>query len=733
MSTDDAPTFIDLAHQANFRLGDLEVRPSTREVVIGDHREVLEPRVMQVLVALARRRGMVVSRNDLIDACWGGRAVGEDAINRCIAGVRRLSEAHGGFSVETVVRVGYRLGELETVRRAAIRADAAAPTGSIADLIGQGDDLGLSSSDQPSSPMAVMFTGVVGYGRIATNDEAGVLAMVRVLQEELARLVDTHNGRVIALRGDGALSAFADASDALDCALSFQRQVAQFGIGVAEDRTIRCRTGLHYGHAVEADGILVGDTVNVAARLEQIAESAAILVSDAIRGAARRRPPMDDLGFHQLQGHSTPVRVWRLAASEAATAGAPEGGVTEHASTLLGGGRPTVAVLPFDHPADDREQTYLAEGIAEDVIAALSRFKWLFVLSRHSSFNYRKSSADLAQIKADLGVSYIVHGRLMCIDGQLRLAVALTDCSAGDTIWSRRFDGAIANIFAIQDEITATIVGALEPALLRREEEGAAHPSPRSLKHWDLFIRGRWHFWQLTYGHVAKAQEILTQALALKPDDAPTLSLLATTHFTRLWSGWSQDPDAELVQGRRLAMRAVRLDGDDAFAHYTFGIALTLTGSLDRAMAEQKRALELNPNFAGAMAEMGRYHAFSGAYDEAIDCLDRAIQASPGDAHFFLWFRDKAIAAFTSSRFDEAVAFANEATARRPDIFFNHHLLAASWAACGSLDKAKASFAEAQRILPTYSMQTLKFGHPFARPEDLARYVDALRQCGWDG
>jgi TolB-like protein/class 3 adenylate cyclase len=579
--------------------------------------------------------------------------------------------------------------------------------------------------------MAIMFTDVVGYSRLTANDEAGILAMVSVIHEELARLIAERGGRLVDLRGDGALVKFSGASDALSCAVEFQRFVSQRSIGVAPDRAILCRVGINYGTAVETEETLVGDAVNIAARLEQMAEPAAILVSDALRREAEAPPPMEDLGFHQLKGMATPLRLWRL--SPLATTGASQDGQTATARPdVFGGGRPTIAVLPFEHVSNDREQTYLAEGIAEDVIAALTRFKWLFVLSRHSSLNYRKSSADLQQIKADLGVGYIVHGRLMCNDGQLRLNVSLTDCTIGDAIWSRRFDALLADIFKIQDEITATIVGALEPALLRREEEDAVRPTPRSMKHWDLFIRGRWHFWQLTHGHVAKAREILTQALALKPDDAQTLSLLAYTHFTRLWSGWTDDPDTELNNARRLAMRAVRIDPDDAFAHYTFGVALTLTADLERAAAEQQRALELNPNFAAAMAELGRYSAFSGRYDEAIGHLDRAIRSSPGDSHLFLWFRDKAIAAFTNGRFVEAVAFANESVARRPDIFFNHYLLAASWAAGGQMDKAMQSFSEGRRLLPRYPMKTLRFGHPFARSEDLDRYVDALRLCGWD-
>jgi adenylate cyclase len=712
---------IDLAHEAAFDIGAITVRPSTREALAGDRREVLEPRVMQVLVALARRRGFVVSRNDLINACWGGRAVGEDAINRCIAAVRRLAQAHGGFSVETVVRVGYRLTETLSAQ-APPAVDAAAPNADPAPAL----------AHRLPSPAAIMRAAVAGYNRLAQSDEAGVLAMVRAAHEQLERLAADHNGRVLSLRGAGAVVVFADPSEAVECAVAFRRHIAELGVGVAADRAILCRVGLHFGAVAETEGGLVGEAADIAARLEQAAEPSVILVSDALRSAARRRPPMEDAGFHQLMGVARPVRLWRLPAADARGPGLRVGGSSRPPSDSPGEGRPRVAVLPFEHPPDDREQTYLAEGIAEDVIAALSRFKWLVVLSRHSSLNYRKSGADTAQIRADLGVDYIVTGKLMCRDGNLRLAVTLTDCGKGDTIWSRRFSGPIADIFNIQDEITATIVGALEPALIRREEQEAASPAPRSLKHWDLFIRGRWHFWQLTFGHMAKAREILIQALALKPDDAPTLSLLAYTHCTRLWSGWAEDPEAEIAEARRLARHAVRADRDDAVAHYTYGTALALTGDLEGAMAEQRRALELNPNFAGAMGEMGRYLAFSGRHDEAVGYLDRAIRSSPGDAHLFLWFRDKAFAAFVIGRYDEAVAFAHESVALRPDIFLDHYLLAACWAAAGSPDKARQSLAEGRKIVPRYPLQTLKLGQPFARPEDLARFVDALKSCGWD-
>lgn len=709
MKAPEAQDPIDLAHEASFRMGDLDVAPSTREVVFAGRREVVEPRIMQVLVALARRRGLVVSRNDLIESCWGGRIVGDDAINRAIAGVRRIGAASGAFAVDTVTRVGYRLAEVDPRPGAPIRPAAV--------------------TEGPAGAAAIMATAVVGYARLTENDEAGGLAMVRAVHDQLARLVGDHGGRVVSLSGAGAVVVFADASEAVDCALAFQHEIADLGVGVAADRAILCRVGLHYGEAAEAHGVLTGEAVDIAVGVEAFGEPSAIVVSEALRVAARRRPAMTDMGFHQLTGVATPVRLWRVVAPEDADSAAEPRGPRPDA---MGGGRPAIAVLAFEHPPDDREQTYLAEGVAEDVIAALSRFKWLFVLSRHASLAYRKPDAGMAQMRAELGVGYVVSGRLMCRESHLRLTVNLTDLVKGDTLWSRRFDAPLADIFTIQDEITATIVGALEPALIGREEQGAASPAPRSLKHWDLFIRGRWHFWQLTFGHMAKARQILLQALALKPDDAPTLSLLAYTHCTRLWSGWAEDIEGEIAEARRLAMRAVRADRDDAMAHYAYGTTLSLTGDLAGGMVEQRRALELNPNYAAAMGEMGRYLAYLGRHDEAMSFLDRAIRSSPGDAQRFLWFRDKAIAAFIVGRYDVAVAFAHESVALRPDIFLGPYLLAACWAADGYPDKGSRSLAEGRLIMPRYPLRTLLLGHPFARLEDQDRFIDALRQCGWD-
>ena len=403
----------------------------------------------------------------------------------------------------------------------------------------------------------------------------------------------------------------------------------------------------------------------------------------------------------------------------------------EPRSVLLGGGRPTVGVLSFTHPPGASEQAYLAQGIAEDIAIALGKFRWLFVLSPRSSLTYDGGDANLPKIRTDLGVRYVVHGKMDSRAGRLRLNATLSDCILGDAVWSHRFEGPMADVFAMTDEIVAVLVGALEPALLRREEDVARKSEPRDLKLWDLFICGRWHFWRLTRRHVGEAQSLLVKALAMAPDDAQVLSLLAFTHIIQLWSGWS-DAGETLKEARALAMRAVRVGPTDAFAHYALGTALSLTGDLDGAMEEQRAALEINPNLAGAMGELGRYHAFSGDYDRAVVLFDRAIRTSPNDAQMFLWLRHKAVAAFTTGRLDEALACARAAVSTRTDVSFNHYLLASILAVRGDLNEARAAFAEARRLLPSYPMSVLIFSNPFRRPEDMARYVDALTLCGWE-
>ncbi|HEY0437381.1 MAG TPA: hypothetical protein VGC92_12110 [Phenylobacterium sp.] len=395
-----------------------------------------------------------------------------------------------------------------------------------------------------------------------------------------------------------------------------------------------------------------------------------------------------------------------------------------------GRGRPAVAVLAFEHPPGADEEVHVAQGLVEAVIAGLGRSKLLTVGSRQSlTFDGRGLSAE--RICAELGVDYIVQGQVRLVAGTVRVSAHLTHGADDTTVWSGRYDRPAADLLAVEDDISAAVISSLEPALLAHEEAKALLVPLEDLDHWGLFVRGRRHFWRSTAADSRHAQDLLVQALRLKPDDTPTLSLLAHCWLVEVWAGTSPDPVAAIAEAHRFALRAVHLDGSDAFAHFTLGVVLSTMGRPAQDMAEQRRALELNPSLAAAHGELGRLLAFAGQADEALIACDRAIGASPTDPHLWLWLLSKAIACFTAERYDEAARHAAAACATRPDYFFLHFLQAACAAAAGRTEEARVPMAEGLRLRPRYSLAALKLGHPFVNPADLARYVEALKAAGW--
>lgn len=395
--------------------------------------------------------------------------------------------------------------------------------------------------------------------------------------------------------------------------------------------------------------------------------------------------------------------------------------------------RPTVAVLRFG-ASSSQEDLYLAEGIAEEILSGLSRSRLLSVCSRHLSLTLNPLGQDASDVCARLGVKYVVQGQLRRRPGGgLRISVFLVDGDEDRTVWSEHYDRPVDDILAVQDEIVGAIIGTLEPALLGHEEIQSLRGGARSLRHWELFMRGRWHFWRATFGHWASARDFLSQALALEPDDVPTLSHLSLCMLGEVWAGMvpEQDRDAQIAEAHVLALRAVSNDPLDAYAHYVLGTVFSMQGRLEQAEAEQRRALEINPYLAPALGEQARLWVFLGRLDEAIAQADRAIASSPNDPHLFLWFRSKALAKFAAGRPADAVRDAADACARSPHQFFLHYLLAACHAAAGDTANAAVALAEGRRLQPAYTEEMVRLAHPFRTPEHLVQYLAALRKAGW--
>ncbi len=401
----------------------------------------------------------------------------------------------------------------------------------------------------------------------------------------------------------------------------------------------------------------------------------------------------------------------------------------------------SLAVLPFQNVGGLSEEEYFSDGIAEDVISHLTRSPWLFVVARNSSFTYRHSSASAAEISRELQVHYLVTGsvrRVQDAQGTMRVRVSadLVDGSRNETLWSQRFDSPLADLLGLQEQIAAQIVSAIEPVALRREEQRALQTtaqtsSPAKVKHWDLLMQARWHFWRSTREHLQTSEALLQQSLQELPSSSASSALLAFVHMSRVWAGWAPEPRAVLQEALRCAMHAVNQDDRDSYAHFTLGTALSCVGQMNQAIVEMEHALALYPQAAAAAGELARLLAFSGRSDEAHEFALQAIDASPHDPHLSLWVRTRAIACFVEADYEQGAHYAMQAVAKRPDWFFNHYTLAACQALSGQQEAARASLQAAQKQ-GRYNLAALRIGHPFVQDAHLQRFVQALQSVSWE-
>jgi len=355
------------------------------------------------------------------------------------------------------------------------------------------------------------------------------------------------------------------------------------------------------------------------------------------------------------------------------------------------------------------------------------------VIAQDSARTFRSSALPMREICRQLGAHYLVRGSVRRAAGRFRVSAELLHGQDGEVLLAERYDRPLDDLFAVQDELAERIVATVVPLFLKHEGAKATARGTRELRHWELLMRARWHYWRSSRSHLAEAQRLIEQALQRKPDDVAALSMQAVFLATEVWSAWAADPKATLREALCIAERAVALDEQGSFAHYALGVALACSGLLERAIAEQRRALRLYPHFAAAAGELGRLLAFSGHTREARAWIQRAMQASPTSPRFSLWLFGLGIADFVDDLPAQAAQHARQAVAHRPDWFFNHYLLAASHACAAEPEAARAALAEGERLLPDYSIAAMRVGHPFRHDAPRERYVQALKSLGWKG
>jgi adenylate cyclase len=579
---------------------------------------------------------------------------------------------------------------------------------------------------------AILAADVVGYSRLASVDEDRTLARLRALRSDLIDpTIAVHNGRVIKRTGDGALVEFRSVVDAVRCAVEVQNGMVERNAGVPQDRRIEFRIGIHLGDVVEeSDGDLMGDGVNIASRLEGVAAPGAICLSeDAYRQVkARLDLSVSDLGSTQLKNIAEPIHVYSLQVGTAGARAAATSGPVPSQPATTAPPKLSIAVLPFANMSGDAEQDYFADGISEDIITALSKLSQLFVIARNSSFTFKGKNVHVQEVGAKLGVRHVLEGSVRKSGNRVRITAQLIDATSGGHLWAERFDRDLTDIFAVQDDVTQQIVGALAVNLAEGDRQRLAPEQTRNPEAYDCFLRGRelWH--RLTKETNIAARDLLQRATELDPNFASPHAFLALTHGLDYLNQWGASPPGSIERAEQAAKRAVALDDSDPWAHWALGLVYLYTRRLDGAISESQRAIILNPNFSEAQVSFGEILYYSGRSEEALQCFERGAVLNPYFPDVLLHFR--ALASFQLGRYEDAVELLKQRLARNPITDVSRSLLAACYGHLGRLDEARAAWAELLRVNPDFSLEYRRKVLPYKYPADFEVIVEGLRKAG---
>ncbi len=617
---------------------------------------------------------------------------------------------------------------------------------------------------------AILAADVVGYSRLMGEDEAGTLARLQAHREALIDpKIAEHHGRLVKLMGDGALVEFASVVDAVECAVEIQRAMAARHEGVPQDQRIVLRIGINIGDVIVEGEDIYGDGVNVAARLEGLAEPGGICISRAARDQIRDKLDfeLEDLGEHEVKNIARPIRVfrvrteadagaavgsttpsgrrlgrWALAAAFviAAAAGAalwqfqprppaptPEA-VRQQAAAVRVPDRPSIAVLPFTNMSGDPEQEYFSDGITEDIITDLSKVSGLFVVARHSSFTYKGKAVRVQDVGRDLGVRHVLEGSVRKSGGRVRITAQLIDAASGDHVWAERYDRDLTDIFAVQDEVTREIVSVLAVKLSADEEariRGGARVDPDA---YDMLLRGLARLRRYTRETNAEAREYFEKAIAIDPGYGRAYADIGYSLVIDVFEGWAEDREEVLQRAAGFIENAVRLDDTLPQTHFARSSLLRARRQNDEALAATRRVLELDPNFAEGYAAMAITLNYLGRPEEGLEEIRKAMRRNPHNTFFYYWVLGQSY--FHLERYEEAAAQFERVLESNPQFLRGHRLLAATYGQMGRIEDAEWEAQEALTLLPGLTLGQRREIVPYKERADANRYIEGLRKAG---
>ncbi len=660
---------------------------------------------MSVLVRLAEAPGEVVTRQRLEDAVWPGMVVGYDALSNAISKLRKAfgDDRSDPRIIETIPKVGYRL----------LAGAVPSPPA--------GTSPGTARLERKLA--AVLYADAVAYSRLTGQDEDATHHHLQSCLDIIRTSIEQHAGRLVHVAGDAVLADFGTVSNALGCACAVQEELRAYNRPLPAERRLMFRIGVNIGEVIEDRDEIYGDGVNLAARLEGIAEPGGVCISESVRTAIGNLLPLsyELLGERSFKNIARPVRAYAVR---------PEG--TPQAPEPTGSeGKPVIGVLPFDNMSGAFEDDYFADGITEDIITALSKNRWLSVVARNSTFAFKGQSVDVRRVGDELGAGYVVEGSVRRAGDRVRISAQLLDAATGSHVWAERYDRDLGDIFALQDEITGTIAARIEPELGTVERQRAQRKPTRNLGAWDCYHLGMSQVYAFTKKGNTEAQRLFRRAIELDDRFALAHARLGYCIVFEMVYYDGEPTQSALDEALRLVKRAVSLEEQEAFCHLAVARVRLARREYALALIACETALKLNPHSAVVYCAFANGLAYAGRLEDSLGALEEAVRLSPNDPWRQSFYQYGAIAHLLLGHFEAAVEWARNAISQPNCQYWAHAHLAAALGRLGRRDEARAALLELLQMKPDFSCSYAR-KHLFYLESDsqVEEYVEALRNAG---
>ena len=575
---------------------------------------------------------------------------------------------------------------------------------------------------------AILATDMVGFSRLMGLDEDATIARQKAHRKELFDpTIALHHGRIVKATGDGLLVEFNSVVDAVRCAAEVQHMVAQREAGEPEDRRMLYRMGINLGDIVIDGDDIFGDGVNIAARLEGLAETGGICISDVVHQSVAGKLDLafEDLGDQQVKNIAKPVHAHRLIVDRVQA--------EPSASPLSLPDKPSIAVLPFDNMSGDPEQEYFADGIVEDITAALSRVRSIFVIARNSAFAYKKKPTDIRKIASELNVRYLLEGSVRRAGKRLRITAQLIRGSDGAHIWADKYEGALDDIFELQDSITSAIAGVIQPAIRNEEIHLSRRKPPSNLQAYDYVMQAFPYAWMLDRTDNNAAVELLEKAMAADPGYALAFALASLCEGQKSVYQWTENLDVAKQKALSLARKAFSLDPNDPTVLTALGTAQTFGGEIEGALENIRRALEIDPNSAWAWSRKGWLYYYGFDFSAGVSAFENALRLSPLDPMNFNCFIGLGALHMAGEKYGEAIAYVQRGLRENPDALWAYRLLAICYAHLGRKEEAKKCVDILQQEYPDLNVENIIRAVPLQDPAARQRYRQGLILAGVPG